>query len=140
MTIKRYLGAASAAALLALSLTACGGDDVDAPDDASAEDFCAAVTSAPDTDSEDAGDQAEAAKKLGEKLEDTGTPDDISDDARKGFESYVKALKDIDEDDVKKLSEADADAVSDALDIDADEFAALSEYITKTCIADAPTE
>ncbi len=39
--LKRYVGAGSAAVLLAFSLTACGG----APTDASTEDFCDAFNS-----------------------------------------------------------------------------------------------
>jgi hypothetical protein len=69
MTIKRYLGAASAAALLALSLSACGGDDVDAPEDASESEFCDTFNSQSDIGAEDsADDQADAAQKVGEKL------------------------------------------------------------------------
>jgi len=142
MSFKRYLGTAGAAALLALSLTACGDDDVDAPTDASAEDFCETVTSAPESDSDDPGKQAEAANELGDKLEDVGSPEDMSDDARSGFESYVKALKDLDEDKIKDLSEAGGDdEVADTLGVDGDEFQALSEYIVKTCTStDAPAE
>lgn len=140
--IKRYVGAASATVLLAFSLSACGG--VDAPEDASEDDFCEAFNAQTEIGAEDSvSDQVDAAQELGDKLEEVGTPDGISDDARKGFESYVEALKDINEDDVEKLADATEDEAAEALDVEKDEFTAFFEYAVTTCfgdISDIPTE
>jgi hypothetical protein len=139
MNIKRYAAASSAAVLLALSLSACGG--VDAPEDASQEAFCEAFNSQAEVgEKESAEDQVDVAHDIGDKLEEVGTPDDISDDARKGFEEYVEALKDINEDDVKELSDASEDEAAEALGIDKDAFTAFFEYAFKTCAGDLPTD
>ena len=78
------------AVLLAVSAAGCGGDDdgesggdqhrgSDAPRNASVEDFCATF----EETSLISG--ADAAKRLAE----TGTPADIPDDARRGFEYLI---------------------------------------------------
>jgi len=142
MTIKRYAAASGAAVLLALSLTACGGSD--APEDASQENFCEAFNSQADVGAEeDAGAQVDAAKEVADQLEEVGTPDDISDDARDGFEQYLEALQDIDEDDVEKLADASEEEAAEALDLDQDKFEAFFGYALETCLdvpTDAPTE
>jgi hypothetical protein len=140
MKIKRYAAASGTAVLLALSLSACGGG-VDAPEDASQEAFCETFNSQAEIgEAESAGDQADKAHDIADKLEEVGTPDDISDDARKGFEEYVEALQDIDEDDVETLSDASEDEAAEALDIDQDAFTAFFEYAFEACAGAPPAE
>ena len=86
MRLKTWI----AAALLVISAAGCGGDDEggsdgdrprgsDAPRNASVEDFCATF----EETSLISG--ADAAKRLAE----TGTPADIPEDARRGFEYLI---------------------------------------------------
>ncbi|MBM7517868.1 hypothetical protein [Nocardioides nitrophenolicus] len=104
--MKRPLATAGATVLLALSLTACGGG---APTDASTKDFCDAISgSASDSEftkaytDKDWGKIADLVHDQADELEKVGTPKDISDDAREGFEIQVDAAKDIDEKDIEK--------------------------------------
>jgi hypothetical protein len=130
-------------ALLAASLvlvggtaTACGG----APTDASKEDFCASFTkinevTADSTGEEPTKDEIKKVKDAVKDLEETGTPEDISDDAREGFEIFTEAVADIDDD-------ADAKDLEEIEDFSGDEekkFDAFGEYVGKTC-AETPAE
>nr|WP_278258110.1 hypothetical protein [Nocardioides convexus] len=136
--IKRPVAAVGAAALLALSLSACGG----APTDASKEDYCKAVKSQTSGDDfekavtdKDYDKVADLLKDRVKDIEDVGTPDDISDDAREGFEIQVKAAKDVSGDDIKKAFE---DNSSDPFEADLskdekDKVKAYNEYESKTC-------
>ena len=139
--IKRLAGTGGAAVLLALSLTACGGGASDAPDDASAKEFCEAYNASSDL-GEDASaeDQVEEAKDQADKIIDVGTPKDISDDEREGFEIFVDAIKDLDEDDVKKFSDAGSeDDFKDALGASDDDFKKVTAFLTyaaETCAAE----
>ena len=142
--LKRYLGTGSAAVLLAFSLTACGGGASDAPDDASAEDFCKAYNQTSDLDADaSAEDQADEAKEQAEEIIDVGTPEDISNDEREGFEIFVDAIKDLDADDVEKFTGAEnEDDFKDALGASDDDYkkiAAFLAYASAAC-AEAPTE
>ena len=86
-----------------------------APTDASEKDFCDTQTSLftdlvgdtsnPQVPSND--DMAKAVKGWADKLEKVGTPEDIPDEARAGFEATVEQAKDIDADDfsIDKLQE-----------------------------------
>ncbi|WP_460787349.1 hypothetical protein [Nocardioides maradonensis] len=95
-TIKRSALALSAAALLGLSLTACGsGGGSSAPTSASKADFCAAYGSGDQAfanvgDSDYSG-AADAMHTMADKLKKVGTPSDIPADARAGFEALVDA-------------------------------------------------
>src|SRR3546814_9804235 len=107
--IKRPAAAAGAAVLLAFSLTACGGG---APTDASVKDFCAAVndeSAYEDLDFENPDPEAflDAIKKQAEKLEEIGTPEDIPDDAREGFEISPDQVDELNADDLDFESEED---------------------------------
>jgi hypothetical protein len=111
----RRLAALTAPALLALSLTACGGGGGGAPDDASKDEFCSSYLSIgtetggdidPDASPEDqAKAYKDSLKKVTDKLTDVGTPQDIPDDARDGFEVMVNAVDDLDEGDIQKAIE-----------------------------------
>lgn len=85
-----------ASGLLALSVSACGGGSgaSGAPTDASAGDFCKAYVSIFSADM--ANITGKDIKDWGNKLADTGTPKDISDDERAGFEIFVKFAKGVD--------------------------------------------
>lgn len=116
----RRLAALSAPALLVLSLTACGGGDGSgAPEDASKEDFCKAYEAEPEFDAaglQDASpeEQAKAIKDALDELVDNfaevGTPEDIPDDAREGFEISIDKAGDLSQDDIEKaIKEKDED-------------------------------
>jgi hypothetical protein len=137
--IKRCAAAGTTAVLLALSLTACGGDDAsDAPDDASVKDFCEAFNDEGDLDEDaSAEEQVDAAKEQADKVIEVGTPEDMSDEEREGFEIFVDAIKDLDEDAVKDFEAAeDEGAYKDALGVDDDEFEKVTAFLTyasETC-------
>ena len=129
--IKRPAAAFGAAVLLAFSLSACGG----APDDASKDDFCDAVNSdaLTDVDISDSEAYLDALKKQADELEDVG-PEDISDDAREGFEVYIDAIKDVDADDLKNPDDLE-DAISED---DQDKVGKFFEYQATTCTPEIP--
>lgn len=119
-----------AAALL--TLTACGGVASDAPTDATVEAFCTSIGE------EDVDLTAEEAA---EKLADIGTPEDISEAERNGFEAYVNALSD--EGDTKA---ADVTVVEVSEDDKSDGEAFLTyqsevctEFLEELAPTDAPT-
>ena len=87
--MKKALWAASLL-LVAGIATACGGDDGgDAPEEVSVEEFCEPFKELKaDTKPDELADQ----------LKDVGTPKDIPDDARKGFEFLIDNAEDLDED------------------------------------------
>jgi hypothetical protein len=123
--IKRPAAAVGAAVLLAFSLTACGGG---APDDASEDDFCEVVLDEP-------GEDADSINKWGDELEEVGTPEDIPEDAREGFEILVDLAKDVDDDDLENENFIDEFSGEDQ-----EKFAAYSAYLAETCIGDLPTD
>lgn len=144
MALRRALSTAIAVALTALSLTACGGG---APDDASAEEFCTVWNverTGNDDDSQD--EQVDAAHESAEQLDEVGTPEDIDDGARHGFEVFVDYLAGVDTDDLEQMDRAaDEDSLADAMGISEDDgtdVLAFFEYATVTCSVteDAPTE
>ncbi len=125
--LKRRVAAVGAPLLLAVSLTACGGGGSSAPDDTSKADFCKAYNDEgvldgldPEAKPEDqAKDLTAALKDYYKNLEDVGTPKDIPDDAREGFEIAVNAIDDIDEDKIQKaIEDQDADALDSEISKD----------------------
>lgn len=129
--MKHALLAASLV-LVAGTTVGCGGG---APTDASTDDFCGVFDDFYKTASElgaDAEDSEviKALKETGEKLEEVGTPEDMPDDAREGFELTVETIAELDEDatqeDLEKLEEefsAEEKKKSDAFD----------KYLEETC-------
>lgn len=100
---KRPASAAGAAVLLALFLSACGSSY---PTDASKEDFCNALgdvvtTSIQIEGEEPTEDEWEDIQQSYADLGDTGTPEDIGEDERKGFEVVVDTITDLDYDEAK---------------------------------------
>lgn len=120
--MRRLLAGASLV-LVAGMTAACGGP----PEDASKDDFCKAMQDQPKSEKPS---QDEVDDYI-EKLEDTGTPEGIPDDARQGFETWVDVIGDIDVDD----DEADIEKqIEDDVDKDDEKnVEALFEYVTKTC-------
>lgn len=143
MTRIKRPAAAVGAALLALSLTACGG----APTDASEEDFCDAFGNVFEpllsvSGDEPTEEQWEEFKDATSEFEDVGTPDDISDDEREGFEIYVEAVADADYDDVKDSEDDEFPGVDED---DNDKVEKFFSYATETCpdafgIPEIPTD
>lgn len=121
-SFKRSAAALGAAAVLAFSLTACGGDDGgdsgsdSAPADASKSDFCQAFADAfkpfVSLEGDPTEDQFNDFKDAVKDLADVGTPSDISDDQRTGFEAFVKAVDDGSYDDFKNADGSDIPGVS----------------------------
>jgi len=104
-------------ALMAGGLTACGGSGDDAPEDASTKDFCgsfAKVSQSRDFDK---------TKDAFQDLKDTGTPDNMSDDAREGFEILTDIATDAD---------SEKDATKKAEDLSADDEKKVTKFIAYT--------
>ena len=121
-------------ALALTGVTGCGSDD--APADASEDDFCANFTDFDDTlesfgEDPDVGDVVKAMKDIADDMEETGTPEDMPDDARRGFEFTIEKLQSVDDDateeDVLALAEED---VSESEEKD---NAAFDDYLSETC-------
>ncbi len=145
MLTRTRLTLSGAVLLVGAVTSACGGGSgggSGAPTDASEKDFCDTQTSLftdlvgdtsnPQVPSND--DMAKAVKGWADKLEKVGTPEDIPDKARAGFEATVEQAKDIDADDfsidkLEELSQGGLDASKDAQA----EATAFSDYLTKTC-------
>lgn len=111
-------------------LTACGGDG--GPTDASHDDFCKVQTSfLDDLNADTSEDEAmKKIKELADDMEETGTPENISDDARKGFELTIKAIKDLPDDaDKKDFEEIEKDFSKE----EKDQMKAFDEYSSKEC-------
>jgi hypothetical protein len=142
MKLSTRLTMTSAVLLAGAVTTACGGGS-GAPTDASEKDFCETQSSLladlmPDdmTDPELPSDEAmaKAVKDWGTELEQVGTPEDIPDDARKGFDAVVEQAKDIDASDfsIEKLEELESGG-KDASEEVQEQAEAFSDYLTETC-------
>lgn len=129
---------------LATSLTACGGSDggsgASAPDDASASDFCDGFNGLfekvlAQAASGDSSAMITALKGWAGDMEDIGTPSDMPDDARRGFELFIDQAKDLDEDatldDLQNLGD-------DLSDDDQADGEAFSSWTTENCALDIP--
>jgi hypothetical protein len=99
MRIKRLALAGASLVLIGAMTAACGGDGAGdgasgAPDDASVTEFCDAIKKTGENT-----DDVDATKKSYEDLVEVGTPEDIPEDARKGFEVLADAVEEADADD-----------------------------------------
>ena len=141
---RTRLTVTTVALLVGAATSACGGGGGGgAPTDASEKAFCQTQSSlledlmpADMSDPELPTDEkmAEAVQDWARKIEEVGTPEDISDDARKGFEAIVEQANEIDAADfsIEKLEELEAggeDASAEARK-QADAF---ETYLTETC-------
>lgn len=114
--------ASAGAALLAGFLTACGGP----PEDAEKQDFCEVIEGIENFE------EFDEAVELYEELESIGTPEDIGEVAREGFEITVETVLAADDrDDVEQ-------AYEDLSAGDKDRVDAFSEYARETCLEDEP--
>lgn len=141
MNVRARLALTSTVLLVGAATSACGGGG--APADASEKDFCDTQSSLfndllpedmanPELPSNE--EMAQAVKDWGQELEEIGTPEGISDDARAGFEQLVEQAGEIDAadftiDQLEELEQGGADA-SEAAQREADAFA---DYLTETC-------
>ena len=143
-TSRTRLTVSTIVLLIGAAASACGGGaGGGAPTDASEKEFCQTQSSLledllpedmanPELPSDE--QMAEAVKDWGSKLEEVGTPEDIPDDARKGFEAVVEQADEIDASDfsIEKLEELEAggkDASAEAKK----QAAAFEKYLTDTC-------
>lgn len=128
--MKSLLLAASLA-LVAAGVSSCGGD---APTKAAEEDFCEAFTSlfadVPDSPDVDEADAVQAFRDWGERLEEVGTPEDMGEQARAGFERTLEVVRDLDE----GVTLADFDSLGEDLPAQAQEqVEAFDAYAFDTC-------
>lgn len=139
--LKRPLAAAGAAVLLALSLSACGGG---APTDASEKDFCEATQGNSNDEEftkaledEDWDKIRDLVQEQADEVEEVGTPEDIPDDAREGFELQLEQAGDLSSDDIEKAFKDQEDPFeADLSEDEKKKVEAYSDYESKTC-ADA---
>ncbi len=134
--------AAGAAALLAASLTACGGGASGAPEDASADDFCGAFEAYGTAFTSIEGDEPteeefDAILDEVDAIAEVGTPEDISEDAREGFEIFVDELSALDYGDVEDAGDGNLVEVSDEDNAAVDDFVT---YASETCAETGSTE
>lgn len=128
-------------ALLAASLVlvggtalGCSGGGGGAPTDASEEDYCASYQSLFDdmstmTDATDAEIIAQI-KDWATTMEETGTPEDMPEDARAGFETTVTLINDLDDDAQQEDFEKIDEDLTEEETAQVDEF---DTYTTDTC-------
>jgi hypothetical protein len=128
--MKKVLSAA-ALVLTAGMLTSCGGGP---PDDASKSEFCGTFKDF-QKDTADLGDGDDAKiikafKDVGDKLEEVGTPSDISESERRGFEKTLEEIDNLKDD--AKVDELDKidDGESSSEKKDTDAF---DKYLNDTC-------
>lgn len=132
---RTRLALSSLAVLAAASLSACGGSN--APADASEKEFCEATLSVYEnfdfSDPKAEPDEAEIAESLrawGEELEEVGTPESMSEDAREGFEVTLDQLADLEAEDI---SQDGSDFYEDLSDDEEKQVEAYTTYIGETC-------
>ena len=140
MKLSTRLTVTGALLLVGAATSACGGG---APTDASEKDFCKTQSSLladllpddmsnPELPSDE--QMAKAVKDWAADLEEVGTPEDIPDDARKGFDRVVEQARKVDASDfsIEKLEELEAGG-KDASKKVQQQAKAFSDYLTKTC-------
>ena len=120
----------------AVVLAGCGGPGADAPTDASIEDFCAAKSwmvaegmdrfLAAGLPSDD--ELVSLVHDWSGELARVGTPDNMSADARAGFEKLVARLADLDADDVETGEFNWQDGAWEN-----EEEKSFAQYVTNTC-------
>ena len=117
-------------------LAGCGGQAADAPEDTSIEDFCAAkswfVVEGMDRFMADGLPSADGLAGLAHdwaaELAHVGTPDNMSAEARAGFEKFVGRLEGLEGGDVEEGSFNWQDG-----DWEDDEEKSFANYVTNTC-------
>jgi hypothetical protein len=128
---------AASLVLVAGGVAGCGGDDDDSGGGAGApstEEFCGALKAFQDDfsgadPSKDLEAYIQTLKKAADKLDDVGTPKDMTSDAQDGFDLTVEKITDLS--DSSTLD--DLADIGDVSDEDQKKLDALDEYIAKTC-------
>ena len=97
-------------------------------------DFCGALKDFQDDFSEadptkDLKGYIQSLKDAADKLEDVGTPDDMPDDAKDGFDITVETIKGLDDD----ATLEDLASIGEVSDEDQKKIDALDDYIAKEC-------
>ncbi|MFN8195280.1 MAG: hypothetical protein U0R80_13470 [Nocardioidaceae bacterium] len=126
------------AVLVAGSATACGGggDSVNSPSDASVDDYCQTFVSVfTDIGTDPTKITGKQIKDWGKALEDTGTPKDMSDDERQGFEIFVSFAKSVDEN--ASIDDIEDPKVSDDEQKQVDDYLAYSQKSCAQAMTDA---
>jgi hypothetical protein len=155
--MKRAAAAGATTVLLGFGLTACGDDDsqgndtsggsgADAdgpPADASVEEFCATINDESayqglDFEKPDPEAVLAAIQGIADNLEEVGTPEDISDDAREGFEISLNQIDDLEVKDIDFASGEDPFEAGLSED-EKTKVEAFNEYESATCPEDAPS-
>jgi hypothetical protein len=121
------------------SVTACGGGgDVNAPKDASVDDYCTSFVSVfTDIAGDPTAITGKQIKAWGADLEKTGTPKEMSDDERAGFEIFVKFAKDVDES--ASIDDIEDPKVSDDEQKQVDDYLAYSQKACAGALTEAMT-
>lgn len=146
MTTARTIRTAGAAAALALVLAGCGGDT---PSDASAEEFCSAYTEGlgdamgaidPEAPEDEQAEAAvEAFQEFADRMKEVGTPEDMSAEAREGFELSLDSIEGLSADDLQ-----DEDALAELeTELSGDDKAAaeaLQAYVSDNCDLGLPED
>jgi len=111
-----------------------GGGGLTGNDAPSTDDFCGALKDFQDDFSEadptkDLKGYIQSLKDAAEKLEEVGTPDDMSDDAKEGFDITIETIKGLDEDaTLEELA-----GIGEVSEEDQKKIDALDDYIAKEC-------
>ncbi len=142
--ILRTAVATGAAVLLALSLSACGDDEEDpksdAPAGASEEEFCDAFNDVlgdlASIETQPTAEQWTTLQDKVETLDDVGTPGDISDDNRDGFEVLVKAVTETAYDESLDFTAA----IPGASESEQAKATSFVQYAATLCVDATPTE
>ena len=128
-------------ALLLGGMAGCGGSDSDGGSDsagaskeASKADFCekfnGLYTQLMTADPDDTSAAVKGMKDWADEIEDLGTPKEMTDEARDGFEVVISTIKDVDEDaDADDLQNLDSE-LSDEDNKSADAF---SDWTQENC-------
>jgi hypothetical protein len=128
---------AASLVLVASGAAGCGGDDSsgsNAKDAPSTATFCGALKGFQDDlaaadPSTDLTAYITTLKDAADTLDDVGTPDDMSADAKDGFAITVKRIKDVPSD----ATSDDLAGMGDVSAADKTKLDALDDYITKNC-------
>jgi hypothetical protein len=144
-SLKRPALALSAAALMTLSLAACGSsgggsDASSAPKTATVADFCAGIEGIGTAidDKASSTDQADQAHTFADKLRGIGTPSDMPADARTGYEVFVDFLGKVSSSEVDKLKTASSQSSVFTGD-DETKVTAFTTYATTACASVTPS-
>lgn len=142
LTLRR--GAVAVGLALMASLTACGDSDggsgAQAPDDASTDDFCEGFNSLfekvlAQATSGDSSAVISALKDWAAEMADIGTPSEMPDGARHGFELFLDQAKELDEDATLEDLQNLGDDFSEEDQADGEEF---STWTQENCPLDIP--